>query len=312
MDKRSALVRHAAGNDGVVSRSLLIDLGLPPGYLAAQVRRGVWQSPFPGVAVVHAGPVPWRTRARAAIVYCGAGAAISHAAAAYHWNIVRNEPRIVEVSVPWGRQVAPQRGLRVHVRRHMPDSYGVLRAVHPPETVLDLWARERDPDAAIALLADAVRARIEDDEIIRAASGRRKVPRRALLLDLLGEVREGTESPMEHRYHRDVERRHGLPRSIRQLRDRVSGQGIRSDVVYRGFGLRVELDGFLGHPGGRTSADTWRDNAVLLERGDRTLRYRWAHVAATPCRTAGQVARALLQGGWDGQVQPCGAACEAA
>ncbi|MPV35817.1 hypothetical protein [Georgenia subflava] len=309
MVTRTEIAHLARYGNQVVSRKQLVELGCPPGFLAAQVRRGVWQSPYPGIAVVHTGTMRWMTRARAALVYCGEGAALSHTAAAFHWGLIGKEPRIVEVSVPWRRRVATQRGLRVHLRRVMPDSYGGLRTVHPPETVLDLWESITGADAAIALLCDARRARISLDEIARAAVGRRRLARRSLLDELLAEVRSGIESPLERRFRRDVERAHGLPRSALQVRDRVGGRFVRADVSYARYGVRVELDGNLAHPGGRTASDTWRDNATLIERGVRTLRYRWTHVAVTPCRTAAQVAAALTQGGWGGGLRRCGPDC---
>ncbi len=73
--------------------------------------------------------------------------------------------------------------------------------------------------------------------------------------------------------------------------------------------MRCELDGELAHPGGRTDSDTWRDNAVLIERGDITLRYRWGHVALTPCATAAQVAAALRLRGWRGAPRACKPDC---
>jgi len=79
--------------------------------------------------------------------------------------------------------------------------------------------------------------------------------------------------------------------------------------VYRGLGVRIELDGALAHPDGRTDGDTWRDNAVLIARGEITLRYRWRHVAVTPCVTAVQVSGALRLGGWTGRPHPCGPEC---
>lgn len=303
-------LRLAQGNDDVITRAMLIAEGYPPGFLATQVRRGLWQSPYPGVAVIHTGPMPWLTRARTAVEYCGAGAALSHTAAGYKWRIIRSEPQIVEVSVPWERRVAPQPGLRVHLRRRMPMNYGSPRATHETDTVLDLWQRETDLDAAIALLAAAVRAHVSTRRLARDASARPRVARRRLLLELLGEVAAGVESPMEHRY-RQLERRHGLPRSTLQKPDRVGGKSIRSDVAYEEYCVRVELDGSLAHPGGRTAADTWRDNAVLIERGDITLRYRWVHVVAHTCATAAQVAHALQLRGWDGSLRRCGPGCAA-
>ena len=83
---------------------------------------------------------------------------------------------------------------------------------------------------------------------------------------------------------------------------------IRADCVYRGLGVRVELDGALAHPRGRTDADTWRDNAVVLERGEVTLRYRWRtwrrRAAAPPHRSAQHSARRL-----GGRARPCSPGC---
>lgn len=73
--------------------------------------------------------------------------------------------------------------------------------------------------------------------------------------------------------------------------------------------MRVELDGRLAHPFGRTDADVWRDNAVVLAHAELTLRYRWAHVAVAPCRTARQVAGALRAGGWRSRPARCSPAC---
>ena len=84
---------------------------------------------------------------------------------------------------------------------------------------------------------------------------------------------------------------------------------IRSDARYPEYGVRVELDGELAHPGRATSADLYRDNDVLIDTGERTFRYRWTHVAGTPCRTASQLGRALRQGGWEGSVRVCGPGC---
>lgn len=73
----------------------------------------------------------------------------------------------------------------------------------------------------------------------------------------------------------------------------LDGAWVRADRVYPAHALRVELDGALAHPRGRTDRDTWRDNAVTIELEQRTLRYRWAHVRLTPCLTAVQVAAGL-------------------
>src|SRR5660397_296717 len=71
-----------------------------------------------------------------------------------------------------------------------------------------------------------------------------------------------------------------------RVRERVRGYWIRSDCWYEGYGLRVELDGELAHPGRATHRDVLRDNDVLLMTGDLTLRYRWWHTLAGACVSA--------------------------
>jgi len=227
-------------------------------------------------------------------------------------GIVRAEPAVIEVSVPADRRVKPSTGLRVRLRRTMPAASGWLPTVVRPETVVDLVDSARSVDEAVARLCAGLADGTDPRRVAAAAAARPRLHQRSLLLELLADVAAGIESPLERRYHHDVERRHGLPRARLQVREVVGGRWIRADGVYDGFGARVELDGALAHPGGRTDADTWRDNAVVLERGELTLRYRWRHVVTSPCEVADQVAAALTRGGWRGAPHPCGEQCRLA
>jgi len=293
----------------VVTRAALVDLGARPSWISHQVDTGRWQRLFPGTYVLHTGTPTWRTRASAALAYAGAGAALSHRSAAYRHEFTTTAPWLLDVAVPWSRRVAEQPGLRVHRRRRMPPSAGNLRTVDRPHTVLDLVGEVSEVDDVVGILCSAARARTWPFEIRLALEGRARVRHRDLLQEVLAEVAEGMESPLERRYHHDVERRHRLPRARLQERERLTFGWIRADARYEGLGTRVELDGALAHPGGRTDQDTWRDNAVVIAHDERTLRYRWFHVACRPCEVAVQVEAALLVGGWTGRAVPCGQGC---
>ncbi|QGQ20765.1 hypothetical protein GC089_18170 [Cellulomonas sp. JZ18] len=173
----------------------------------------------------------------------------------------------------------------------------------PEDTVLDLVHEAADEDAAVAVTCEAVRAGVRPAVVLAAAAERAVLRHRALVRALLGDPTLGVESPLEHRYVRDVERRHGLPRSAGQVRTRVEDRWIRSDRVYPG--VRVELDGALAHPFAATDSDVWRDNAVRVQEGDVTLRYRWHHVVTTPCAVARQVASALAVRGTAVDLRAC-------
>ncbi|ACQ78901.1 hypothetical protein Bcav_0639 [Beutenbergia cavernae DSM 12333] len=197
----------------------------------------------------------------------------------------------------------------MHRRRGLPEPQGTPARTEPAVTAVDRVDRAHHADDVVGILTETVRAGVDPERILEAVAARSRMRHRRLVLDVLAAAVAGVESPLEYRYHRDVERAHGLPTSRLQVREVVGGRWIRADVVYEEYSMRSELDGELGHPGGRTDSDTWRDNDVVLDRGQVTLRYRWGHVAGRSCAVAGQVGRGLRTGGWAGSPRRCGPPC---
>ncbi|MBO3089135.1 type IV toxin-antitoxin system AbiEi family antitoxin domain-containing protein [Cellulomonas sp. zg-ZUI40] len=298
-----------ARQDGVATTAQLARAGMGASVVGRRVRAGHWQRLFRGVLVLHSGPVSWRQHARAALLAAGPGAALSHRTAGFVHRFVATPGPVVVVSVPAHRAVRPQQGIDVRRRRVMPHAGGGLRCVGREPTLLDLVHEAADEDAAVGVVCDAVRAGVLPYRVVDELGTRSWQRHRALVLDVLGDPDARVESPLERRYDRDVETAHGLPRSRGQVRQVVGGRWIRADRVFEGLGVRVELDGRLAHPHGRTDLDVWRDNAVLVERAELTLRYRWVHVVGSPCATAAQLASALHARGWRGTPALCGPAC---
>lgn len=305
----TALGALAARQDTVVTRAQCLALGATPKWVSVQVSSGRWQRLHSGVMVTHSGPVPWRARARAALLYAGPGAALSHDSAGFLHSFVPRPSRLVHVSIPEARRVAPTPGVVIRRRRHLEVAPGTFAVVSPGQTVLDMLHETASDDDAIGLICAAVRAGTLPEQILQALEGRARVRRRSLLADLIAAAACGVESPLELRYHRAVESRHRLPAARLQVRHVLDGRWVRADRVYEGLRVRVELDGELAHPGGRTDSDAWRDNAVMIERAELTLRYRWRHVCVTPCETAAQVRAALRSRGWTGDTRRCGPTC---
>ena len=172
------------------------------------------------------------------------------------------------------------------------------------EAVLDTSRTLTEQDAA-ALVIQVVQRRLTSaDRLAQAMVVRGRHRWRGLLLELLEQVRDGIESPLERRYLLRVERPHGLPRGTRN----ATGLGRRRDVRYQPFGVVIELDGAASHRPESRHRDFARDRSAVLN-GDRVLVYGWTDVVASPCRTAAEVGALLNRNGWAGRAHPCGPTC---
>ena len=302
-----ALLRLAHAQADVITREQALGLGLSRHTLGRLVTQGRWQRLAPGVVVTHNGSVGWDSLAWAGVLLGGSDARLGGSAAAHGHGLLEDAPIPVEVLVPYG---SPARSrlywVFVHERpgARSARSTGSPPRLPVPDTVLDLC------EGASARTVEDLVTRSMQKHLTTAAHLRRALERRSrhsrrrLLNELLAEVGEGAESPLELRYLRDVERRHGLPGGQRQRRTVSPG---RRDVLYPGYGVVVELDGRLGHEGEARFRDMDRDNAALLEQLV-TMRFGFGDVAGEPCRVAAQVAHLLGQRGWPGPIRRC-AAC---
>lgn len=312
-DVLAAVRDLAAAQDGVVGRAQLVALQVPRGHVRGELRARRWQRPHPRTYVTFSGPMPFRTRVWAAVLYAGGGAAASHATAAHLQGLLDSPPARIDVTVTHGHRVRPRRGIRVrqsrrlHVTRHpahMPPQTSL------EDTVLDLTDEASNPEAVIDVVLRACQRRLTTaSRLTLRARGRSRLRWRKLLADVLAEVRDGVLSALERRYFRDVERAHGLPRGARNRPEGERGRRRYRDVRYRRWRLLVELDGRGAHPEESRELDDLRDNEVVVDEGIRTLRYGWRSVTGRPCATASQVVELLRSGGWTGVPRRCGPNC---
>lgn len=295
---------------GVVARRQLLGLGVTDAAIGAQLAAGRWARLHPGVYAVSTGPPPRATQLWAALLVSGPGSVLSHRTAAEEDGLVDDTGSLVHVSVPHERRVTAPAGVRVHrvvlldARRHPARTPPRTRT---EDTVVDLVDAAHDAGAVVDVLARAVQRRLTTPPRIRGAAGERSRLRwRALLLDVLADVEDGAETPLERHFLRGVERAHGLPRGTRQARTREGGWW---DVRYDRWRVVVELDGRAFHPLWRADEDHARDNAAALHDGTVTLRYGWAAVTGGRCTTADQLATVLRARGWPGRARRCGPDC---
>ncbi len=90
----------------LAARAELRGGGIDRSTIARRVSRGMWQQPLPGVYCRTTGALTAGQRCRAALLYAGPGAALSHQTAAWLHGFLA-EPPDVHVVVAHGRRVRP-------------------------------------------------------------------------------------------------------------------------------------------------------------------------------------------------------------
>lgn len=280
--------------------------GITDDKLQWLVASGRWQHLHPRTFATFSGPVPYDFRLRAALLYAGSGAALSHQTAGAMHGICQR-PDSIHLLVRYERDADDQPGLVVHRSRTLTDAEvnaSPLAHTTIERTVLDLLPLQRSATAALGLVGDAIRTRRTSAERIRAALLNAPCTKwRRVVRDALPDVAAGAQSPLEIR-DAQLRRRHGLPQGTRQARR--GGAGVEYlDVLIEPFGIHIELDGRLGHD---RAVEQWRDmrrdNRSELARL-RHLRYGWADVMDRPCDVAIEQAIVLRQQGWNGEFRRC-------
>ncbi len=288
---------------GTVRRRQVLDLGGTDDDLARFVRRRELSVVHPGVYVDHTGSLSWEQRAWCAV----------HV----HWpasltglSVLPDPPRrIVHVAIDQRRSVRRIAGVVAHRTADFDTRTDWIKA--PPRiwlehAAIDVASPAR-ADTAYAVLAGAIHTRETSPARIREVLAQRsRVRQRALLDGLLDDLEAGACSVLERGYLHDVERRHGLPVGERQQRFHGPGGVGYRDVVYRAFGLIVELDGRAFHD----SVASWnagheRDLDAAVADVGRTVRLSYVQVFGGACATAARIGALLQRGGWRGEPLRC-------
>lgn len=298
---------------GVVSRSQAMRAGLSPGMIKFRVRSGRWQQLHPGVYATFTGFPGRGAWLWAAVLSAGPGAALSYQTAAELQGLIDGPVSPIHVTVPHHRHIVAIKGVRLHRSDRVVGA--AQSGARPPrttveETVLDLTQTASSFDDVCGWVTRAIARELTDEATLNAAMTKRgRLRWRTDLREILEAAVTGDHSVLEFRYHRDVERAHGLPEPGRQVPFATKdGRHGRRDRVYQEYGVIVELDGKLAHPLENRRKDKARDNAAAAA-GQQSLRYDWEAVTQRPCATAAEVIEVLRDHGWRGRPKPCSPGC---
>lgn len=303
IDPSPDLLRLATHQSGVLSAEQALGHGLSRASLKRLVDQGAWRRLTRGVFHLGVGEPTWTAQVWAGTLVGGDRSRVGFTAAGHLWGIVPEPPSTLTVLVPHEAVLRDQPPWVF--RRERPRVRQVQSPGGPPrttleDTVIDL-ASEATPRELVEVVTNAIQSRRTTARRVLACADRRaRLPHRADLIELLADVAEGAESPLELRYLRDVQRRHQLPPALRQ--DRSSRRRAVRDLRYEKYALLIELDGRTHVPG--RFRDMRRDNGALLD-GEVTLRYGWHDVADRPCQVAWEVGQLLSSRGWPGRPSRC-------
>jgi alkylated DNA nucleotide flippase Atl1 len=307
-------LRYLAGNQsGVISRAQALRTGLTVDMIKFRLRSDRWRPIHPGVYTTFTGAPSRRARLWAAVLSAGPGAVLSYQTAAELQGLADKPDDSIHVTVPRQRHIAVVEGISLHRSGRAVEATEIRS--YPPrtrveETVLDLTQTANIFDDVCGWVTRAIARELTDEARLRhAMTARNRLRWRNDLQQLIAAAAGGDHSVLEFRYHRDVERTHGLPESARQVAFTTrNGRRGRRDRVYEPYGVVIELDGRLAHQAEDRWKDKTRDNAAAAD-GQQSLRYGWPQVKWQPCETAAEVAQVLRRRGWDGRPRPCSPGC---
>lgn len=287
----------ASRQHGVVSRQQLLDLGVDSGAIGRRVRAGRLHPVHQGVHSVGHTSVSREGHWMAAVLRGGPGAVLSHRSGAVLWNLCREEPTIVDITVVHESRSGP--GLQRHRAKLPPDEVTRRRGIPvttPSRTLLDLSSVLCPADLLRAIReAEVLRLPLRPtlDELIQRHRGRRGVGALGRCLRALGRQPSGlTRSHLEDRFVSAMAAAR-LPAPETNAVIELGTSRVEVDCLWREQGLVVELDGHEAH-GTRAAfeADRKRDRR-LHAAGWTVVRVTWRQLRDEPDAVAADL-RTLL------------------
>lgn len=292
---RSAI--DAAG--GVAGRADLLG-AVPRHILDYAVRAGHLIRPFPRVPADPSRLDQPGTRARAALIYAGDGAALSHLTALGVWRLPGGEPGgPVHVMVGWHRRPRAARGIVVHRREGFvcePPDVVVrdgLPTVRVERCVVDSWPL-LPSHARRAVVIGAVAERLTTPaRLLDAVATNLSLTDRAEFLLLANLLERGCRSELELWGYRNVFSGPDLPVIEWNVAVRLDHRTVYLDAYCRAARVNFELDGATWHT---SPADRERDarrDAALAAMGIMVVRFTHDQMVNHPEQVRAQI-RAIV------------------
>ncbi len=277
-----AIAAVAAKQRGNITRDQLLELGLSDGGIAWRVKIGRLHRVFRGVYSVGRPPGSPEDWASAAVLACGAGAALSHGSAMALWGYWRHWDRPYEVTVVGDRRT---KVIRVHrsttLRRHDVTRQLGIRVTTPARTIFDISPRQTDK-AFKRTVNNALHSPwMTAGHLVDAVALHPNLPGARRAAKLIGLPGTPTRSGWEDDFPAFC-RRFGLPTPVMG----APLHGYVVDALFVAERVIVELDSKEFHLDAIAFETDRERDAEMLMHGFVTVRATWERIHERPGREA--------------------------
>lgn len=278
IDHDRAILDLARRQHGHVARWQLLGIGVSQGLIAGRLASGAWVRVYVGVYCIGPRRNDPVSRAAAAVLACGAGAVLSHAAAASLWGFLPRWSGAMEVTTK-AKRTRP--GITTH-RCLSLQPRDITRQRGVPTTTRARTMLDIAPSLSAKQLTRLVNDERREGRVRRAALqdvlDRNSLhPGTKLLRPFVQDPRNPTDSPFEDDFMAFV-RNYDLP----VPRTNIWLHGRKVDVFYPEANLIVELDGLDFHDDEDAFRDDRERDTENLKHGLTTMRMTTDRLEHTP------------------------------
>lgn len=293
----------ATRQHGLVTRSQLLAAGLTARVISGRLKAKRLRPVHLGVYLL--GPlVPPRAREMAAVLACGCRAFVSHASAAWLWDLRERPDDASPVDVKVPREVRIRRpGIRAHralfIEPHDVTAVHGIPVTAPARTLVDLAAVVSPRELERAVARAGRRQLVTHEQLSVLVIRHRGKPGIAILARVISQdgAAAFTRSTLEDLFV-DAVRRFGL--TVPEFNRNVAGHEL--DCYWPDARLAVELDGAAYHASWKSQENDRRRDADLAAVGIHVVRVTWRQLVHDTEQTMVRVAQAMAIGreraGW--------------
>lgn len=293
------VLRLAARQGAVVSRSQLRDRGITRDEVVAHVRAARWRPLHSQSLVTHTGPVELAGLHWAAVFEAGDRGCLDGSSSLIAGGLEHYTEESIRVSVPRGVLVRRAEGVVIRQTRRYDESdrvaFGIPRTRnHVAAVRAALWARS-DKQATLLLTLGVQQGMTTPALLTEQLLRIQRDPRRQLMTAVITDLLHGVRSLGEHEFAQ-LCRERGIPEPSRQVLRKGKDGRYYLDVMWEQWGVVVEIDGIQHAWAGNVVADALRQNSVTI-RHAVVLRLPLLGLRVAADEFFGQVVEALVARG---------------